>query len=332
MNTRRWLVLLVGVALSAGALAWVLSTVAWRDVMAAWGRVPLWAPLLAMAIYLVGFVPRAGRWRVMLRDLVDVPTIRAGEVVVIGYAANNLLPFRLGEAVRAWVLQRTTGAPFMGSLASIGAERILDGGVIVLLLGAATLWLSASAATPLLAEVTPVLWLGAVLFGGALAGLLLVALWSDRLGRWADQLLPARVAPLIAGILAALRFLREARRALAVVALTLVIWLVEGAMFGLLLAVMEVPSPWVVGYFCLALVNLGILLPSAPGYVGVFQAFTVLAFTLLGLDEATGLAFAVLVHVCQYLPVTLLGVLRVARLGLRWGTLARVRTPVEAHV
>jgi hypothetical protein len=67
------------------------------------------------------------------------------------------------------------------------------------------------------------------------------------------------------------------------------------------------------GYTCLAVVSFGSLVPSSPGYVGVFEAMMVLALALFRVPEEQALAAGVLIHVCQFVPVTLWGLILVLR-------------------
>jgi uncharacterized membrane protein YbhN (UPF0104 family) len=107
--------------------------------------------------------------------------------------------------------------------------------------------------------------------------------------------------------------------------------LIEGAMFVLIAWDMGLKDPIASGYFFLGIINLGILLPSAPGYIGVYQAASVFAFLALGYSKSEGLAYGLLIHIAQYLPVTIVGVLIFIHFGYRFSELYKTvsYTPQE---
>jgi uncharacterized protein (TIRG00374 family) len=171
--------------------------------------------------------------------------------------------------------------------------------------------------------VKPLLYTGVCLFALAILGLIVLASMSGWITRLSERLLPPRLHTAVANILTALAFFRDPKRALGVVILSALVWLVEGSVFVLVISSLGVKDPWMAGYFMLAIVNLGILLPSAPGYVGVFQACGILAFEALGLPREQGLAASLLIHICQFLPITVIGLLLASRHGWSLKTMAQ---------
>ena len=90
--------------------------------------------------------------------------------------------------------------------------------------------------------------------------------------------------------------------------LSILIWILEGFVFILgLYSVGLTNSILFVGFITLCVVNFGILIPSAPGYIGVFQAVFILVLTTFGVSESNSLAAAIIIHSCQFFPVTLMG-------------------------
>jgi glycosyltransferase 2 family protein len=99
----------------------------------------------------------------------------------------------------------------------------------------------------------------------------------------------------------------------------------EAVCFIFFLQQMGIAGAWSKGVFCLAIVNFSILVPSAPGYVGVFQAGTVAAFMAMGQDVSFGLAFGVAIHAAQFIPTTLIGVALTILMGLNWRQLYQLK-------
>jgi hypothetical protein len=154
----------------------------------------------------------------------------------IGFMVNNLLPARAGEVARAYVAKRATGVRFTTAVASVGVERMFDGLILVALMAAAL----AASSFPQRAQIggTPLATLAtgaAVLFGVALLAALVLVHRPERsigfLARTLGRILPARAArrlmSWLEGIAAGLAVLKDPGRFAAVVAWTLVLWLVN---------------------------------------------------------------------------------------------------------
>jgi MFS family permease len=97
------------------------------------------------------------------------------------------------------------------------------------------------------------------------------------------------------------------------VAWTVAVWLVPALAAWTMLRALDLHLPFIASWAVLAFVGLGISIPSAPGYVGVFHAAAVLAVGLFGVSHSAGVGYALLFHASQILPITLLGWLYLLR-------------------
>ncbi len=305
--------LILSLGISCIAIFWLIHKVNWQEFQQAVSQVNYYWLLFAALIYLLGFLPRGLRWQLMLSTIQKVTLSDSIQVVVLGYAANNLLPFRLGEIVRAYIMGKKNDISKITCLASIATERIIDGIVIVSLLGLSMISLTSTIQQA--ESLKQILLTGGLLFLSAVFCLILVLVFSERiLGVWKKLLGQVGLAQL-EKVIQSLSFLRTKKILVQVLALSGVVWLLEGAMFVLILWVMGFENPVATGYFCLGIINLTILIPSAPGYVGVFQAASVFAFLALGYSESSGLAYGLIIHLAQYVPVTIIGILIFFRFG-----------------
>ncbi len=313
MGTRLWL----GVALSL-ALLWL----AFRGVepgelgRALAGVRPGWlAPVLATIA--VRFWLTALRWQVLLRPVKRVGLHRLFGVTLIGFMANNLLPARMGELVRAYALGRSEALSKSLSFATIVLERVFDGFTLLafLVVGALSLrpepWL---------------VWSAAASFGlylGALAGLLWLrsGRGRGRLLAWLPAGLARRAGGLLDSFALGLDVLRDARALLAVAALSLAIWLTSALGLHAMFLAFGLGLPPYASLLVLAIVAVAILLPSAPGYVGTLQIGTVAGLALFSVPEATALSLAILYHAVHYIPVTAAGLAYLGALNLTLGEL-----------
>jgi hypothetical protein len=303
------------------ALIWIARQIDLALLLRALSRVDwAWTPLL-VAVYLSSFLLRGLRWQIMLRPMKPIAWSSSTAILVVGFAANNVLPARLGELVRAYALRQREGISATGALASAAVERIFDGLTL----------LAIFAITAALAVFDPtheriaerVRAAAAVVFLGGLAVVLVGRLWPARLEallRLATAPLPARVAETVQNLarsaLGAVSFLRVDTGLLLSVLLSVVIWLVEGAVFWLGLRAFSLPADPLTAYFTLAFVNFGLILPSAPGYVGVFEGCTILAFAAFGYPQEIALSYSIVIHFLQLAPISLLGLLLVNVFGV----------------
>jgi uncharacterized membrane protein YbhN (UPF0104 family) len=194
---------------------------------------------------------------------------------------------------------RGTGISRATTLSNIIVERILDGTALVLLL------FIGSAGVPLTDDLNKLRWLGFGIFAALFLGMLAVAVWH-----FSGRKIPLKGRPgrilndFIEGIALASR---NPRVLLSVVVLSVLVWGVEALMYAYGYTVCEIDAPLMSSLFVLGIVNLGVLLPSSPGYVGVFEYFTKLALTPFLVTPSAAVAYAVVLHVCQYVPITLIG-------------------------
>ena len=262
-----------------------------------------------------GYGLRSLRWQRFLRPIKRVPLGSAAAVLMLGFAANNILPARVGELVRAHELGRRQQVSRVAALTTIALERVFDG-VTLLLVLIVVLLASPAARDSRLFQTTGLLG-GAVLVTAAVV--LGLALWQEsRLLaglRWLVRPLPARLRSrllrLVARLLEGLAALRSSRLMGSAVLLSLLVWSCEATSYFLILHAFNLPLSG--GNFALAAgllvaaVNLGIMVPSAPGYIGTFQVFAMIALGIFGVVAAQGLSVALVAHAMQYFLVTLIG-------------------------
>jgi uncharacterized protein (TIRG00374 family) len=140
-----------------------------------------WIPL-AMLAYVIGHFVRGARLRYLVRGEAGLPVTTATNVVVVGYASNNVLPARLGELVRAGMLAERTGIPLTQALTVTFIERLVDGVAILFLLIGAT-W-----ATHTAGWIADLARVGALVFGLALCGLALAVFFPAALSALASRM------------------------------------------------------------------------------------------------------------------------------------------------
>ncbi|MEI7554160.1 lysylphosphatidylglycerol synthase transmembrane domain-containing protein [Candidatus Chlorohelix sp.] len=274
------------------------------------GKANYWWLIPALLVYFLGVFVRAIRWHFLLKPLQTIPISRLYPVVVVGYMANNVLPVRMGEVVRAYILDRREHLSKTRSLATIVVERIMDGITMLLFIAIASFSVSLTGDIAGVERVAGVVFLvGIVVF---------LFLASNRrlllaVERFALKLLPGKIRPKLEGLadrfIDGLQVLRQWRDLLAVFALSVLAWACEGAMYWFVaLTFSELSLSFTAIILTLAVANLFTLVPSTPGYFGPFDfaAKQVLVGIFL-IPANLAASYVILLHAALYFPVTLLG-------------------------
>ena len=323
---KRWQFWL-GVAVSLFFLYIALRGLRLAELGAALAQANYWWLLPGIAIYFLAVWARAWRWHYLLRPVKDVSTRRLFPITCIGYMGNNIFPVRAGEVLRAVVLKRHEQVAISASLATIIIERVFDG---VVMLGFVFINL------PELAKLTGssgfigsiqtlALW-GTAAFLGALVIFLLAAMFPKQTQTLVQQivqrLLPERYRSKVLDVsdrfLGGLKVLRSPRDVLMVFLTSVVIWLLETGKYWLVMHAF----PFEVTFFTLLLmngiVNLATTIPSAPGYVGTFDAPGIAVLQAYGISKALAAAYTLTLHAALWLPITALGAYYMLREGIEW--------------
>lgn len=267
----------------------------------------------AVILYGIGVWVRAVRWSILLRPLAPASARQVLPIVLAGYTANNVLPLRTGELVRAYLIRQRFGVRKTAALATIAVERLFDG---LTMLG---FIVAAMTAISLTAELRQVALIAAVVFAIVLAGLVVLTLGDaprNRLLQLALGPLPPSVADRVErmaeSFLGGLGVLRRKGDLALVAVSSITAWGFEAAMYwalaqgfgGEIAATLSVPA----ALLTTGVANLATLVPAAPGYVGTFEAGVTLVVTgALGVSRGLSLSYAILVHAVLWVPITLAG-------------------------
>lgn len=318
--------LLIGLGISAIFLWLALRGLHLGDVWANMQAANYWWLLPGVAVYFVGVWVRTWRWDYMLRPMKAIPVGRLFPVVVIGYMGNNVYPFRAGELLRSYVLRRQEGVAISSSLATVVVERVFDGLVMLLFV------FLALPLAPLPSDSIRWLVIGAsIAFFGAMIIFFVLATMPQRFLSFVEwvtnRFVPERLRqPLLdfsSRFLVGLAALRSGRNVIMLFLTSIIIWLLETVKYWFVMHAFD----FQVSFFALMLmngiVNLATTLPSAPGYIGTFDGPGIAVLVLYGVAEGVATAYTLVLHAALWLPITLLGVYYMIRLGLGWKDFGR---------
>lgn len=286
-----------------------------------------WILLLGLVLWLIGYGIRAWRWQVLLEPVCSISFRTSLEILVIGFTANNLLPLRAGEFVRSYVLGQKEDVPMATVFATVAAERVFDGLIIV------GLTLIGALVVPMPLWMEQTIWVASGAFIGAFSVFTLLIFLNRQTMHvvgWLLHLLPGGMKEKAEGLLnvftAGIEFLRDPWILMRVTLSSVSIWLIEAGFYYLAAQSFGFVMSFQQALFMKGILNLGILVPSAPGYVGTFEFFVIEALALISISETAALGYALVTHFVEFVAISGLGIMFWFKYGLSQDALARVQS------
>ena len=309
-----WLKLLPGILISAIAVVAIIYFVDLKRLLSALQQADYRYIALFFVISLFWLAVRSLVWRSLLQEQASFSQVFL--TLNEGYLLNNILPFRLGELGRAFLLSKKAALGFLQVLSTILIERALDVGVAAGLL---------FATLPFVMKANRA-WQAAITMGSlVIVGLGLLYLlahkqtWAMRqYSRWASRfpILQRLISqPQLIAFFTGLAALTDGRRFMKVILLMLLNWSIALIQFFILLRGFLPTAQPIWAAFTLAVMALGVAAPSSPGAVGLLEASVVGALSAFGLDPSVTLAVALTAHLSNYLTTGLIGAYALTRDG-----------------
>ncbi len=303
---RRTLNIAAGWVIAFACLGWIFHDLKLSAVWASMHGVRwLWiVPAIAADVF--SYWCQGMRWSLLLRPLGKVKPLRATQAVYSGLLTNELFPMRLGELVRSYLVSRWTGAAMYRVFPSIAVERLFDGFWLCVGFGLAALAVQLPRNLTRAADVV-----GLIVLAGAAAIAVIVWRgargWGGVVGRFVREFHDMARSP---------GFLSAATISAGVLAF-------QALAFWLVMLAFRLPLSIWAGAVALLVVHLGTALPNAPGNLGTYQFFCVLALSLFGVDKTDAAGFSLFVFVLLTAPLWAIGALALSRSGLSLGTIRR---------
>jgi glycosyltransferase 2 family protein len=316
----------LGIVLSVAALWWTLRDVPFDSVIEHIGRSnPVLLVLMTAAA--TGIFPlRAQRWRPILHAVAPhLPFGPLWRATAVGMMVSNLVPARAGELARAYALARETRrVPFTAAFASVAVDRGFDAAVVLLLMFVAVLDPRFTAGTLVVGQPASRVIAGGALFAGLVLGILfmmarfpnaVVRLFEAVAGRISPRL-ERRGGELLRTFVTGLGVLKHPLLFAEVLWWTLLHWLLNAFAFWLGFLAVGIDAPFTAALFLQGLIAIGVALPSAPGFFGIFELFAKAGLTVYGVPDDLAVAWAISFHFLSFIPITLIGAWYFVRLGL----------------
>jgi uncharacterized protein (TIRG00374 family) len=299
------------------------------DTVDAFKVADYWLAFAAVPLYFVGFWIRTIRWRLLMRPVKDASTARLYPVVLIGLMANNVMPARVGELVRAYLVGEREKVSKTAALGTIAVDRIFDGLTLVAILAGVTAFSGTDAKVRGIGVGTGVIFIAATLVLAALA-------FSPNRARAIAlhllNLLPhgleEKLEELLDNFLSGLQSLRSPSTMVYAGALSMGSWSVETLMYYFVGTAFHLDVGFEVYFLIAAAANLALSILASPGGVGPFEVTTqAVLIDIYGVASGSAEAFALALHALLLGPVIIVGFVLLWASQVSFGEIMGVKKP-----
>ena len=285
----------------------------------------LWIPAF-LAQYLLMLI-RALRWQHLIRPLKEIGIWNLFSATTIGFMSNNLLPARMGEFVRAYVIGNREDISITSSFATIVVERIFDIIAVLLLTMVVFLFLELPSG---------VLEIKETVRGGAygLLVVIIIALFflvmlvmcretSLSIVRRVIKPFPERVQEqlilFLNSLASGLEVVKGGRSLFMVSLYSALNWFVSALAIYIIIVSFGFLLPFSSALLILVMLAFAISVPSSPGFVGPFHYAVYLGLSFYGIGKEEAIGIAIVMHLAQFVPLVVLGVFLLWREKLSFG-------------
>lgn len=325
---------------------WLLLKNALRDAN-------YWFIIPTLILTLLVYVIRAIRWRGLLSHIKSISVINLLSVTSIGFMANNILPARVGEVLRPFILTKKENIKFSTSFATVIVERIFDmlGLIIFTVVVIALLphpsdthhntfaQASASHVSAVKESIIPSLKKWTEIFAAVgvltVAGIFFVVMKPDFFKKILSNLcsfLPHKLRDKVLGLyesfIYGLKILEDKKQTVWILVLSLFIWFLGGAEIYLLGFSFHMHLPFVGACLVAVCLALAVALPQAPGYIGVFHIAVLKSLHIFGIETTAAQSYAIVLWAISILPSTIMGFLFLWREGIAFREVVKLEEEI----
>lgn len=325
---------------------WLLLKNALRDAN-------YWFIIPTLILTLVVYVVRAIRWRGLLSHIKVISVMNLLSVTCIGFMANNILPARVGEVLRPFILTKKEDIKFSTSFATVIVERIFDMlGLIIFTVVVIALLphppatqhnpldpVTASQVSTVQESIIPSLKKWTEVFAAVgfitVVCLFLVVIKPDffkeklvKLCFFLPHKLKDKIVGLYESFVYGLKILEDKTQTVWIFALSLFIWILGGAEIYLLGFSFHMHLPFMGACLVAVCLALAVALPQAPGYIGVFHIAVLKSLHIFGIETTAAQSYAIVLWAISILPSTIMGFLFLWREGIAFREVVKLEEEI----
>jgi len=298
----------VGIIISGVFLYLAFRKIEFKEVGQAFKDANYLCVVVSGGLMIVSLWARAYRWKYLLSPVkkIGIPSLFSS--TMIGFMANNLLPARLGEFVRAYSIGSKENISKSSALATIVIERVFDGFTVLSFLAIVLIFFDFPG------------WVrkgGYFAFGffmSVLVFLIFLRLHTKKVIRRVDswlKFLPASARGKLKNILYSfadgLQVLKSSHHLVMVIIFSLAVWLVTVSAFEFAIIAFDLRLPIYAAFVLMVILALGVMIPSSPGFVGTYHYLCIASLGLFAISKDVALSFSIVAHISGFIPITLIG-------------------------
>jgi len=298
----------VGIIISAVFLYLAFRKIEFKEVAKAFKDANYLYAAVSGALAMVSLWVRAYRWKYLLSPVkkIGIPSLFSS--TMIGFMANNLLPARLGEFIRAYSIGSKENISKSSALATIVIERVFDGFTVLSFLAVVLIFFDFPG------------WVrkgGYFAFGffmSVLVFLIFLRLHTEKVIKRVDSLLRflpvgarGKLKNMLYSFAEGLQVLKNSGDLVMVIIFSVVVWLVMASAFEFAIIAFDLKVPIYAAFVLMVILALGVMIPSSPGFVGTYHYLCIAGLGLFAISKDVALSFSIVAHASGFIPITLIG-------------------------
>lgn len=305
----------VGIGISFFFMLLLFRKIDFGQLLAALRTVDYFFIALAVLFTFISYFLRAVRWKYLLISEKTIPLSSLYPATIIGYMANNLLPARLGEFVRAYFLAEREGLQTPAVFASLVIDRLFDGFTVLLILLITLFTLKmpqgmddAGLALKAGGALMFLLYCGVLLFLFLLKRQTLRTLsFVKFMLKPFPQSFSERLIPVLGSFIAGIRLSSRGGHIAAILGSSVLIWTFAVLPVDMTLRSFGIDLPITASMFILVLLVFAVMVPASPGFIGTYHYACFKGLSVFGVTESKAVSVALIIHGTAFFPVIIAG-------------------------
>jgi glycosyltransferase 2 family protein len=297
--------LVLAILISVVGLYFAFRGIEWQNFLHELRSINLVWYISGMLGMILILIIRAMRWRIFLLPMGSFSTIKLYKGTIAGFFTNYVLPFRIGEVVRAYITGQFIGKKGTVLLPSIVIERMIDGVSFFLFVVIFSLFIDMPLTDKQITLVR--ILLVAILMIFVIAIYLYYRL-RDKLSNYLESK-EGKVASFLKDLHHGMLLLFKVKHPLQIIFYSFSIWFVTGLTYWAGIKACHLDLGFIEAFILMVTAMIAIAIPAAPGFVGTFHAAIVAALVALGIDKSTAASYAFLQHFIGLIPIVVFGLI-----------------------
>lgn len=347
------IVFLFSILVSIVCLWLFVRNIEWSLLGNALKNANYWPIIPTIILNILFYVIRAFRWQGLLSHIKTISITNLISITCIGFLANNILPARVGEVLRPFLLCKKENIRFSTSFATVVVERIFDMLGLILFTAVIIALLPSPSTNPhdihmqfspneLNTMKEPVIYslkkwtgLSAAIGFFTMVSLFLVILKPNFFKKILSKLCffltekpKARIFGFYDSFIYGLKILENWSQTLWIFLLSLIICIMGGGETYLLSFSFNIQLSFVAACLISICLALAIALPQAPGYIGVFHIAVLKSLEIFGIESAATQSYAIILWAVNILPPVIMGFLFLWREGIPFREVVRLEEEI----